>query len=141
MLFSFDFAAGNISASYSKTFPAHWCVEYSVDGGETYTILNDYISGKPYIHLRSLPWWDATVNGALYKTCSAAGLGFSQHAYLLPADVLGKDMLKVRLRPYDAKITTLPIVWNGDNETAEIQKSTAAANQIRIGSAKFSVKK
>lgn len=141
MLFSFDFTAGNISVTYSKTFPAHWCVEYSIDGGETYTIINDYISGKPYVHLRSLPWWDATVNGTLYKTCSAAGLGFSQHAYLLPAEVLGKDMLKVRLRPYDGKITTLPITWYGDNETAEIQKSTAAANQIRIGSAKFSVKK
>ena len=141
MLFSYDFAAGSINIATSKTFPAHWCVEYSVDGGENWTIVNDNISGKPYVHLRSLPWWDATVNGTLYKTCAAAGLGFSQHAVLLPASVLGLDMLKVRLRPYDAKITTLPISWNGDNETAEAQASTAAANQVKIGSAKFSVKK
>ena len=141
MLFSYDFAGGNINVSTAKTFPAHWCVEYSVDGGESWTIVNDNISGKPYVHLRSLPWWDATVNGALYKTCAAAGLGFSQHAVLLPASVLGLDLLKVRLRPYDAIITTLPISWNGDNETAVAQVSTAAANQIKIGSAKFSVKK
>ena len=141
MLFSYDFAGGTINVSTAKTFPAHWCVEYSVDGGESWTIVNDNISGKPYVHLRSLPWWDATVNGALYKTCAAAGLGFSQHAVLLPASVLGLDLLKVRLRPYDATITTLPISWDGDNETAVAQASTAAANQIKIGSAKFSVKK
>ena len=141
LLFSYDFAGGTINVSTAKTFPAHWCVEYSTDGGETYTLVNDPVSGKPYVHLRSLPWWDATVNGTLYKTCSAAGMGFSQHAVLLPASVLGKELLKVRLRPYDAKITTLPITWDGDSETAEIQPSTNAANQIKIGSAKFSVKK
>lgn len=32
MLLGFSFAAGTISATTSKTYPAHWCVEYSVDG-------------------------------------------------------------------------------------------------------------
>lgn len=141
LLFSYDLAAGTIAISTSKTFPAHWCLEYSVDGGETYEYAHDLVTGEKYVHLRSLPWWDGTVNGTLYKTCAAAGLGFAQHAVLLPAEVLGKEMLKVRLRPYDTKITTLPIAWDGDNETAEILHSTSASNYFKIGSAKFSVLK
>lgn len=141
MLFTYDFAAGTVSITYSKAFPAHWCVEYSIDGGYTYTKVNDYVSGNSYVHLRSLPWWDATMNGTLYKTCAAAGLGFSQHAVLLPQSVLGLERLLVRLRPDDNTITTLPIIWDGDSETAEIQYSTSSANYIKIGSAKFSVKK
>jgi len=141
LLFSYDLAAGTIAISTSKTFPAHWCVEYSVDGGETYEYAHDLVTGEKYVHLRSLPWWDGTVNGTLYKTCAAAGLGFAQHAVLLPAEVLGKELLKVRLRPYDTKITTLPIAWDGDNETATILNSTSASNYFKIGSAKFSVLK
>lgn len=38
MLLGFSFAAGTISATTSKTYPAHWCVEYSVDGGQSYTL-------------------------------------------------------------------------------------------------------
>lgn len=141
LLFSYDITAGTVSITYSKTFPAHWCVEYSVDGGETYNLVKDSVSGKDYVHMRSLPWWDATVNGTLYKTCAAAGLGFSQHAVLLPSDVLGLDKLIVRLRPYDNILTSLPVTWDGDSETAIIQSSTSSANYIKIGSAKFSVKK
>ena len=141
MLFNYDITAGTVSITYSKTFPAHWCVEYSVDGGSTYELVNDYVSGNEYVHMRSLPWWDATINGTLYKTCAAAGLGFSQHAVLLPAEVLGLDKLIVRLRPYDNVLTSLPITWDGDSETTLIQPSTTNANYVKIGSAKFSVKK
>lgn len=140
LLFTYDFTAGTVAITYSKTFPAHWCVEYSIDGGE-YVMVDDFVSGKEYVHLRSLPWWDATINGTLYKTCSAAGLGFSQHAVLLPASVLGKDKVTVRLRPMDTVITSLPISWDGDTETVQMQASTSSANYIKIGSAKFSVKK
>ena len=141
MLFTYDFTAGTVAITYSKTFPAHWCVEYSVDGGVTYNLVKDFVSGKDYVHMRSLPWWDATVNGTLYKTCAAAGLGFSQHAVLLPSEVLGLDKLIVRLRPYDNVLTSLPVTWDGNSETAFIQSSTSSANYIKIGSAKFSVKK
>ena len=141
MLFTYDFTAGTVAITYSKTFPAHWCVEYSVDGGVTYNLVKDFVSGKDYVHMRSLPWWDATVNGTLYKTCAAAGLGFSQHAVLLPSEVLGLDKIIVRLRPYDNVLTSLPVTWDGNSETAFIQSSTSSANYIKIGSAKFSVKK
>ena len=141
MLFNYDITAGTVSITYSKTFPAHWCVEYSVDGGATFNLVNDYVSGNEYVHMRSLPWWDSTINGTLYKTCAAAGLGFSQHAVLLPAEVLGLDKLIVRLRPYDKVLTSLPITWDGDSETTLIQSSTTSANYVKIGSAKFSVKK
>ena len=141
LLFTYDITAGTVSITYSKTFPAHWCVEYSVDGGQNYTLVNDFVSGKAYVHMRSLPWWDATINGTLYKTCAAAGLGFSQHAVMLPGEVLGLDKLIVRLRPYDNVLTTLPVTWDGSSETAFIQSSTSSANYIKIGSAKFSVKK
>ena len=119
MLLGFSFAAGTISANTSKTYPAHWCVEYSVDGGQSYTLCPSAATGADYVHMRSLPWWDASLAGNRYNTCSSAGIGLTDHLFRLPAEVFGRERVMVRIRPYDKVMTVLPLVWNGDTETAK----------------------
>ena len=133
MLLGFSFAAGTISATTSKTYPAHWCVEYSVDGGQSYTLCPSAATGADYVHLRSLPWWDASLAGNRYNTCSSAGIGLTDHLFRLPAEVFGRERVMVRIRPYDKVMTVLPLVWNGDTETAEISAATTYDNQLRWG--------
>ena len=133
MLLGFSFAAGTISATTSKTYPAHWCVEYSVDGGQSYTLCPSAATGVDYVHLRSLPWWDASLAGNRYNTCSSAGIGLTDHLFRLPAEVFGRERVMVRIRPYDKVMTVLPLVWNGDTETAEISAATTYDNQLRWG--------
>lgn len=41
--------------------------------------------------------------------------------------------MAVRIRPYDKVMTVLPLVWNGDTETAEISAATTYDNQLRWG--------
>ena len=41
--------------------------------------------------------------------------------------------MMVRIRPYDSVMTVLPLVWNGDTETAEISAATTYDNQLRWG--------
>ena len=133
MLLGFSFAAGTISATTSKTYPAHWCVEYSVDGGQSYTLCPSAATGADYVHLRSLPWWDASLAGNRYNTCSSAGIGLTDHLFRLPAEVFGRERVMVRIRPYDKVMTVLPLVWNGDTETAVISAATTYDNQLRWG--------
>jgi len=85
------------------------------------------------VHLRSLPWWDASLAGNRYNTCSSAGVGLTDHLFRLPAEVFGRERVMVRIRPYDKVMTALPLVWNGDTETAEISAATTYDNQLRWG--------
>lgn len=133
MLVGFSFSAGALTAATSKTFPAHWCLEYSVDGGTTYTLCRNAVTGADFVHLRSLPWWDAIVGGSRFTTCSSAGMSATDHAFFLPAEVFGQEKVCVRIRPYDKVMTVLPLVWNGDPETAEVSASTVYDNRMRFG--------
>ncbi len=133
MLFGFSFSAGIITAASSKTYPAHWCVEYSIDGGASYTLCPNAVTGANYVHLHSLPWWDAILGGSRFSTSSSAGMGLTDHAFVFPAEVFGKEKVCVRIRPYDKVMTVLPLDWNGPTETAEISASTTYDNRIRWG--------
>lgn len=133
MLLGFSFAAGNITAQTSKTYPAHWCVEYSLDNGQSYILCKNATTGADYVHLRSLPWWDASIGGNRYYTCSSAGMGLTDHVFFFPQEIFGKEKVMIRIRPYDKVMTVLPFVWNGDVETAEINSSTSYDNRLRWG--------
>lgn len=137
-ILGFTFSAGTISASTSKTFPAHWCVEYSVDGGANYTevrdrVISDEHRNQPYFKLRSLPWWDTTVNGNKYYTCYDAGMGMTDHLFVFPADIFGKEKVCIRIKPYDNVLTSLPIKWDDNSETGELKASTSYENRIQFG--------
>ncbi|MBP3483327.1 MAG: BACON domain-containing protein [Alistipes sp.] len=138
MCLGFTFSAGTVSANTSKTFPAHWCVEYSTDGGATYNEVKDRVvcdshRNQPYFKLRSLPWWDASVNGNKYYTCYDAGLGMTDHMFVFPADIFGKEKVMIRIRPYDNVLSSLPIRWDDNSETGEIKMSTSYDNYIQFG--------
>ncbi len=131
--FAFDFAGGYLSAATARSWPAHWCVEYSVDGGDSWTLVPNCVNGKPYVHMRGLPWVKAFLNGQWYYTAAQAGMGFSQHSFTLPSEVLGKDAVLLKLRPYDRVITSLPLVWDDDIEKSEIDYTTDVDIRIRFG--------
>ncbi|MBQ7517130.1 MAG: hypothetical protein IJU13_01725 [Bacteroidales bacterium] len=102
LLFGFAFAAGNIEPDTSFGFPVYWTVDYAVDGGAYHPV-----SSEEFI-LRSMPWWwGKQVEGINYITSLEAGFGQTQHAILLPQDVVGHAKVSLRLHPSRPNIATL----------------------------------
>lgn len=120
----YAFSVGKVSAASSQHFPAHWCTEYSCDGGATWTLVKDAATGSDYVHLRTLPWWDTTIGGVNYRTNSYCGLGCTEHLAYLPAEALAGSLLKLRIRPYDDVMTVFPSEWDGEVETARVRHNT-----------------
>ncbi len=131
--FAFDFAGGYTSASTARSWPAHWCLEYSIDGGESWSLVKDPVTGGDYVHMRGLPWERAFLNGQWYQTSSRSGMGFSQHSFVLPPEVAGRDEVRLKLRPYDRTIVSLPLVWDEDIEGSQIDYSTDVDIRVRFG--------
>ena len=99
---AFTFSAGNQQAYNSSFYPSFWCVEYSVDG-----INYSKVEGKEAV-LRSLPWYSTYVNmkDVGYPTSSEAGMGFTEHVFPLPADLLGHDKVWIRISPSRKIVST-----------------------------------
>ena len=129
----YDMMGGYTDANYMKTYPAHWCVEWSVDGGENWTAAPDPVSGKPYVHLRSMPYNRAYVGGFWYNTSRYAGQGFGQHVCMLPSAALGQDELLVRIRPYDDVVASIALGWDDDPEDNRIIAATDFICGVRFG--------
>lgn len=129
---SYAFAVGRISAATSQYFPAHWCTEYSIDGGTTWTLCPDAATGKPYVHLHAMPWYDVNIGGIMYRTCSSCGIGATEHIAMLSADALGVDRLLVKIRPYDEVMSIFPIEWNGNVENSKVYHNTTADVGLNI---------
>ncbi len=137
MIFGFTFHAGSVSYKNSRTFPAHWIVEYKIGDGE-YKPLRDIViqsEGQEFFYLRSLPWWDQLLNGNNYTTAAEAGLGSTTHCFVIPNEVFGQEKVSLHLRPYDKVLTVLPLIWNAPSDTATITSQIAYDNLITIGSA------
>ncbi len=135
---AFNFMAGTGSAANSKAYPAHWCVEYTIDGGATWTpvgdkIVSDAYSNQPFVKLRAHPWWDATVTANKYYTPAACGMGCTDHIFFFPSDIFGKDRVTIRIRPYDDVLASLPLQWNGSVEGGVVRANTTQKNYIRFG--------
>ena len=59
-------------------------------------------------------------------------MGFSQHAFLLPDDVVGLSSFKMRLRPYDEIVTILPFDWKASTESSHIEYTTTLSGGLRV---------
>ena len=135
---AFTCMAGNTAASTAKAYPAHWCVEYTTDGGANWTMVYDkaiydsYVN-QPYVKMRSHPWWDATVAANKYYTPAACGLGYTDHVFFFPTDIFGKEKVTIRIRPYDDVLSSLPLQWDGTVEGGVVRSSTTQKNLIRFG--------
>ena len=130
ILFTFAFSAGKTSASTSQNFPAHWCVECSVDGGESWTLCKDVVTANDFVHLRALPWADTTIGGAQYVTSAGCGLGATEHCFRLPDAAFGNSAVFIKIRPYDDVMSVLPLAWNGDVENGKVSSKTKADTYI-----------
>lgn len=130
----FGFYAGNkgMPAAF-KNFPARWCVEYSIDGGLNYSIVNAVETGKPYVHMRCYPFSGPTaIDGRNYYPSYSTGLAQTEHLYEFPSDITGKDNVKVRIRPFDTCITSIPDDPAADIETSKAYKGISLYQDIRF---------
>lgn len=126
---SFSIAAGKHSTNEAacswtnaSSYPVYWKVEYatSTDNGATWSDWAEAVNaatGDRGFEMRSLPWcingsatrlsiFD-TANQNLY-TQSDFGFGLVPYRFVLPADVLGKSKVRVRISPSSDIIAT----WN-----------------------------
>ena len=84
MLLGFSFAAGTISATTSKNLSGALVRGVFRRRGTELYALPGAATGADYVHLRSLPWWDASLAGNRYNTCSSAGIGLTDHPLFRP---------------------------------------------------------
>lgn len=121
MMVAFRFYAGNPSiASSFQAYPSHWCVEYSVDGGEYKRAENADLSGQPYVHLRNITFTKISIGSYSTPTTTSTALGASTHAFCIPSDVFGREKVSVRIRPYDTVMSALPPVFTGEIENSNV---------------------
>ena len=48
------------------------------------------------------------VDGRSYNPSYSTGMGYTEHFFEFPDDILGKEEVRVRIRPYDTKVTSIP---------------------------------
>ena len=135
---AFTFMAGNTTAANCKAYPAHWCVEYTIDNGENWTmvydaVVSDSYENQPYVKMRNHPWWDATVQANKYYTPKACGMGYTDHLFFFPNDIFGQSKVTIRIRPYDDVLSSLPLQWDGSVEQGVVRSSTTQKNIVCFG--------
>ena len=126
---SFSTAAGKHSTNEAacswtnaSSYPVYWKVEYatSADGAtwSDYTEAVNAATGERGFEMRSLPWcinnsstrtsvFDTANRSGVY-TQSDFGFGLVPYRFVLPAEVLGKAKVRVRISPSSDVIAT----WN-----------------------------
>lgn len=103
---SFDIAAGNGNMETCEKFPYDWKVECSLDG-KTWTLVKDNVTGEDRFAVRSVPTWNKTIDGKKYQTQYDCGFGLQQHNFKLPAEVVGKEKVIVKISPASKIYTVL----------------------------------
>lgn len=101
LFLAFSFSSGKNNIYTSRYNPAFWGVEVSTDNVAFARM------DIPDITLRSLPWWEKTVDGVHYKTSCEAGMGMTEHLIELPASLLDQETVYVRICPVKKNLTTL----------------------------------
>ncbi|MCQ2184785.1 MAG: hypothetical protein MJY62_05175 [Bacteroidales bacterium] len=95
----FTWAAGDQDGNNCWAYPAQWRVDCCVDGGK-WTPLAEAATGSTVFNLRSLPWWDKSLdNLGSRKTPLDCGLGMQTRAFNLPASAIGARQVLLRLSP------------------------------------------
>lgn len=141
MFLYFGFCNGGAENITFKNFPGRWCVEYSTDNGETYSAVNSIESGKEFIHLRSYPFGGPlAIDGRNYYPSYSTGLGQTEHLFEFPSDILGKESVRIRIRPYDTTITTLPEDLSADIESARAYDGISIYQDLRINRINIMIK-
>ena len=103
---AFTMSAGCQTAETSQNYPSYWNVSYSADG-KNYTS-----SADEDATMRSLPvpWVSRTANmvdGHKYEMSAECGLGYTEHVFFLPADLLGSRTIYIKIAPSKKILATL----------------------------------
>ena len=101
MMAYISFLAWGTNGFY-RVAPAHWTLQYSVDGGATYKTVAPAVKvdvPAGYVHLRPGPSAEDYHNGRKYFPSIYMAQGFCDVVYLLPAEVMDKDNIIVRFAP------------------------------------------
>lgn len=131
IMVAFRFYAGRTgTVTTFQAFPSHWFVEYSIDGAPYTPATNADLSGKPYVHLRSMATYTLQYGSYKIPTSVNAGLGASSHAFCLPAEAFGKENVKVRIRPYDTVMSAIPSIFTDEIESSSITAQTRASDYV-----------
>ena len=133
LMLTFRFYAGRCgTANTYMAYPSHWCVEYSVDGGQQWTYAeNGDLSGNDYVHLKGIATIYFTLNGFLYSPSASYALGATSHSFTMPSEVFGKDDVRVRIRPYDNVMSSLyPRTLFDDLEHAKVTSATEVTDYV-----------
>ena len=128
------------SAGWYRVFPAHWCLEYALDGESAYTPVPPILGDKPWVRLLPGPYGVAWISGRRYYPSSSMSAGYSDHVFALPADILGKSGVRIRLRPYDEYINDYPTsssTFSQPCDVSTINAGSSADTDIRIAEISF----
>lgn len=129
---AFRFYAGRSgTASTFQAFPAHWCVDYSTNNGETWTQAQNAIdSSLPYVHLRSIATYTLQYGSYKIPTPTRAGLGASEHLFTLPDTVFGLSSVLIRIRPYDTVMSTIPTLFLDETENSSVHSDSSVQDHV-----------
>lgn len=133
LMLTFRFYAGRSGTGNTYMgYPSHWCVEYSVDGGQKWTYAeNGDLSGNDYVHLRGIASLYFTSNGFLYSPSTSYSLGATAHSFTMPSEMFGKDDVRIRIRPYDNVMSSLyPRTLFDDLEHAKVTSATEVTDYV-----------
>ena len=106
MFVAFTMSAGCQTSATSQTYPSYWNVSYSVDGK------NFTPSGEKDVTMRSLPvpWISRSadmLDGYKYEMSAECGLGYTEHVFYLPPELLGNKIVYIKIAPAKKILATL----------------------------------
>lgn len=132
----------NIALQSSTSFPVYWTVEYSIDGGTTWTEVANEATSRSGFEMRSIPW---TLDGTIeyipncgtnskfkVETQSDTGFGYVPYRFNLPSSVFGKDKVMVRIRPTSNVIMSLNSLWNAGLASAGLTAVAQSAQKTNV---------
>lgn len=126
--FDFTWMAGqDRKIKYAWGFPTQWQVSWSLDG-QTYTPAGGIIS------LRPMFWGDSNIENVGKRNLSYdAAMGFTEHSVKLPAEVLGKEKLYIRIAPCSDVIAVIPADPEASIDGGRIRADISAPFHLNVG--------
>ena len=100
---AFSFCGGILlDALKSVNYPSFWTVEYSFDG-KNFSRMEDRTAT-----MHSMVWRATRpINGLTYHLSGEAAMGFTEHMFVFPENISGKDKVYVRIVPASRNLATL----------------------------------
>ena len=127
---------------FYRVAPAHWELQYSVDGGEYMTVSPSVKAAVPgdFVHLRPGPAGEDYHNGRKYFPSTYMAQGFCDVVYILP-DAMDKDEVSVRFAPSrDGVLYDLPAessLFDVDIEGNQMKRTSQYNGDIHFAEISF----